>query len=276
MPWPPAYSGDFEKYLKEKTTASHDIHNDNNTHEKTRDSHQKKKARSGDEEKFYREYHSGYPQVYRRVARHYGLDVWSVRDLLSTARFRSQQEKMFRVLSYVTNGPSWQQPPWIAHMFYADLYGAIIASKIQTCQQLLANGAKFELPDNGVDGARYQLPPRYTKSPLTVEALEACNKSYPVALFRDSRTELLAQRVAQNASIQRVAVNSQWTLYEDRPTKFGWIVEGANISSTNELPMVFPLNQTEVAPLIRGDHSLRLRDLILVHRSSIFEIIFKI
>jgi hypothetical protein len=153
-------------------------------------------------------------------------------------------------------------------MFYADLYASIIASKMQTCQQLKASGAKFELPDNEDNGACYQLPPRFITS-LATAALEACNASYPVVFVKDGRTELLAQRVAQNASIQRVAVNSQWTLYEDRPTKFGWIVEGVNISSTNELPMIFPLNQTEVAPLIRGDHSVRLRvNLMRTHNNA--------
>jgi hypothetical protein len=58
--WPPpspAYSGDFEKYLKDEI-AAHNI-SSNNNHEKKKPS-EKKKARTAEEVKFYREYHSGY------------------------------------------------------------------------------------------------------------------------------------------------------------------------------------------------------------------------
>lgn len=63
---------------------------------------------------------SDYSSAYRRIAKHYGLQVWSTRSVYWELYHRDQQKRQFfaSLLNSMTQG----HPPWHTHLFWADLY----------------------------------------------------------------------------------------------------------------------------------------------------------
>jgi hypothetical protein len=205
-------------------------------------------------------YLSGYSQIYRRVAQHYDLDLWSVRNLLWSSSFRERQPLLSQYLNFEFNA-SPPHPPWMVHLFHADLYATIIERRVNQCmmhrkKQTERNETTSTIAGEGGNDAKFRISPRYTISDSRA-VKEACGDQKRTPLFSILAEVEFASRVKINSSSSNEnnfagddgkfscstkakafqwGNSSDWYLYEDRPTKFGWIAEDTttptNLSTT--------------------------------------------
>lgn len=172
---------------------------------------------------------SDYSQVYRAVAKHYALPVWSYHDLVWSDAISATSFADFVRWSN-NNRNSKEHPPWFVHLFMADAFATAWQSTVEACEKPIRLSANLALP-----------------APLT-EALEkqslACEENSYYSLALSAPDEYLLSPDAQYFNLQ--GSTAGWQLVSERGGKVGYIAD----VNAPEATMVLPFNLTEL--VIKG------------------------
>ena len=204
---------------------------------------------------------------YVDLAKHYTLVHWSFRPVVDGLAAPGSPDATpfddrlrLRYLQYTDQHPSWH---W--HLFLAELMAGNFAAAVEACGPSTCSA--------GTDDSR----PKFT-TPLPFNALPRnamCAKvtpATPTIVDVDARDEFLVaaatagakhkkvhqERLVGTVSVRNEASKSKgWLLIEDRPNKFGWVIESLNVttSSGSNSTLVFtptPSAATALAALPTG------------------------
>jgi len=168
-------------------------------------------------------YKFGYTNVYRRLARHYGIPVWSYHDVVHSefAHQHPLQKKYIDILEFQDTCSSCGaiHPAWYVHLFTADLYGSIMQMEMLKCSSS-SSTSHHNSKHSKNDNHNRPLPAMLT----TVNAtMMQCNQSIP-PLLKISAEDIFLHR-PHIGTYHPHLNNDIFPVLEDRPGKFGWIDE---------------------------------------------------
>jgi hypothetical protein len=167
-----------------------------------------------------------YIHPYYKLAKHYQLPLWSIRDIIWSDLFRKTREEMIPHLT-----PDQSHPLWHQHLFYADVIGTLFQIELHRAYEFHSLLMKLQKTKNEI----FQIT-KAKELPIpfvTFNATSVCDPSVSPLL------ELVAADIVRPSSNNprkstgtfHTSSQDAWQLIEDRPGKFGWIDE--IISSEN-------------------------------------------
>lgn len=181
---------------------------------------------------------------YVDLAKHYTLIHWNFRPVVDGLAAPGSPDAApfddhlrLKHLQYTDQHPSWH---W--HLFLAELMAGNFASAVEACGPSTCTA--------GTDGNRPKFPTPLPFNALPRDAMCAkVTAATPNIVDVDARDEFLAtatagvqhkkervhqERLVGTVSVRNGASNSKgWSLVEDRPNKFGWVIESLNITTTS-------------------------------------------
>ena len=174
--------------------------------------------------------------VYRNIAAHYGLILWSWRDVAFSDFSAHRQRKYELWFQYYKKTEFEVHPPWFVHLMWADLIASALLRSIQDCDHWNWPGpAASRYANSGqVMKPNEILPSRLT--PVTYEPL-VCKDIY-VDISAEDEFKHQSSRL-----VGTVSSANTWQLLEDRPGKFGWIG-----GSATTMPLIFSFQPKPGSP----------------------------
>lgn len=163
---------------------------------------------------------SVYIRIYRKLAAHYGIPLFSYREVVWSEHIAREQPPLKRMMTGFD-----LHPPWHGHLLAADIYAASIISSLKSCSQSPPSPILEATP-----------PPLYNSSRLMVT--EFCDPSLPYLL--DARPNSTFQPVDLPAFESRL---TGWTEYVDRHGEPGWMINNSSMNSLRKLEFNFNSNK---------------------------------
>ena len=203
-------------------------------------------------------FHSGYQYTtaYDKLAQHYSIPLWSY-DIV--AQSDAMTNKSFsKVLRWEDNCKECGlHPPWIVHLYTADLYAAIIEGEFNRCPPSNSHS-------NSSDEKTESL---VLPAPLTgYDGIHLCELDSPRHL------DISAENVVRNNHHKHIGKYSGgWRAVEDRKQKWGWIDEFDNDSSPHR-SMFFKLQESDNLYKSKKDLLLRVAFLKTYNNTGKFDV----
>jgi hypothetical protein len=152
-------------------------------------------------------------EPYERVARLFGSPLWSIRDFVATqVPVGPHHEEGFLPTDLLRrhlmgHGYRDHHPPWMVHLFVADLYAASLLRDLEQCK-----AANYATTMPAAD----MVP---AKIPVKKSVLDPCDADCMVVGLN-----AFAPQTFNEVSISH-SKHSRWFFGEDRPGKKGWIAK---------------------------------------------------
>lgn len=152
-----------------------------------------------------------YSNLYSKVAKHYRLPIWSMKDLTNSNYTEKYQFHIRNYLKFWHNQAGDIHPPWMVHLLYADLLLAILRNEVSNCfSSESTNSIAIDSYTN-----KFQLP-----APLNEESYDTCNYQFP-SLIDISAYNLVTGRPIIGSYI--TSNESSWNIIEENKHKIGWV-----------------------------------------------------
>ena len=179
----------------------------------------------------------GYSHIYRRLADHYGVPIWSYYRAVTHSKDPGKSSYL-PTLQFrdILQACASIHPAWFVHLFTADLYASVLARAIGACSSSSTRKAAVHhhhTPDNNKE-----LPPVLTAENTSTMQ---CNHSFPLLLHVSARTAATTTTTNATAAAAAGSLKSNqqqkqpmdesiyntttFRLVEERSGKFGWIDE---------------------------------------------------
>ena len=211
-------------------------------------------------------FHGGYQYTtaYEKLARHYSIPLWSYNDVAQSATVAN--ESFSKILRWQDNFVECEvHPPWIVHLYTADLYAAIIEKELHRCPSSSSSTSPSTSDQEQID--TLVLP-----SPITgYDDIHFCELDSPKYL------EISAEDIVRKNHHKIIGnYTGGWRgAVEDRNQKWGWIDEFPDINSDDNLPhhsMFFTLRESDNLYQSKKDLILRVAFLKTYNNTGKFDI----
>ena len=144
---------------------------------------------------------SDYSTAYRRIAKHYGLLLWSARNIFWKLKDENDSHK-FEFLSYMIQG----HPPWHTHLYWADIYMSLMK---------LVPRHNIVTTDSGRFENESSIPQALIKAE-DMSSVQCDVRSVPFA-------DLSFDGNANHSSFYFTVPTGSWRFLNERGDKPGWI-----------------------------------------------------
>ena len=204
-------------------------------------------------------FHGGYQYTtaYENLARHYSIPLWSY-DIVAQSETMMKKTAVAKVLRWEDNCQECGvHPPWMVHLYTADLYAAIIEEEFNRCPSPTSPSISSEVKIDAL-----VLP-----SPLTgYDGIHLCDRDSPRYL------DISAEDVVRNNHHKHIGKYSGgWRAVEDRYQKWGWIDEFPSDSSPDQ-SMYFHLRESDHLYESKKDLLLRVAYLKTYKNTGKFDV----
>lgn len=189
-----------------------------------------------------------YAPVYREVAKHYGLMLWSYREMVWSDFLRTHQTKLFeRLPRYGTH------PPWSTQMLIADVFSNAMMTTLQQCRSGFDASGKYHRFHERMHNMPDLPHPLYN---LSAMEQNMCDDQFPF-LIDAHPTDAM---VPANVTDYELNVNGDgWRQYVDHKGVPGWIITSTNLNMSKSIlrfPIIYPKDAVTVSG--EGDYMLKV------------------
>lgn len=196
---------------------------------------------------------SDYGVVYRRIAEHYSVPLWSYRDMVWGSSGKTLDASILPLLRFAEGGQTLH-PPWYFHLLFADMLAALLLNDLDKC-----NGPA-PAPRNTSN-----LPPAMTSSEVNLcSSLPGSSLLSLSFLHEPSASEDLLR---QHNITQ---IGGRWRHTADVPNRYGLISELNHKGDTKRLVVPIPnqLLQLDSAP-----HLIQIKYLRTYKDAGMFDLL---
>jgi len=223
-----------------------------------------------------------YSWSYRAIAKHYGLPLWSYKEVVWSADLLNNQRQISSYLRFLQNYGDMKKPiyhpPWPIHLFYADLIATMLLTHDAFCLR------QSNVSSSANCSQQYKKMPRplFANSTNMMDSLNIhCKRrrrgASPLLVDEDASQILKSIRVPFSASSPS-KFSPSWRLLLDRNRKPGWIspeIDSALNSTVVRLEpkcvaLVFPFNREP--PVGTNDAILRVQFLRTYKNAGVVDV----
>jgi hypothetical protein len=167
-----------------------------------------------------------YPVIYRRIAEHYRLPVWSYRSGIKSGCHNLDDEysKYFFSIGVEVQLSYGTHPATAGHLYISDIYASILGLSINKCK---TNGGFVKDEIYAIPSRLYDIDP----------SIVSCSRDSLLLLDEEAHSTLLPSDLAKFETEE--ASTSGWRQYIDRHRP-GWIITAS--SDPKQRTLMFPID----------------------------------